>query len=245
MIGRAYLHLQEAMSIDDLLYHLQHPETLDQLTLHEINQLMIRYPYLESLKLLFEKKLNGQNSPGWNALNLDQRLELASHQAFQSGGEHVFHPPVFDLPAGIPIIEETEIKQEEEDNFTAVEQVATIEKQVTPVEDQITPEPKFQLYPYEESEFIVFLNSLPPTLSKPVAVPSQVSEIEIQATEVLIKESLDLQPNFGTERLADLWVSQGKFQEAITIYEKLSFEYPDKRGIFAAKIEKLKAENSI
>jgi len=240
VIGRAYLLLQEAMSIDDLLYHLQHPETLDQLTLHEINQLMLRYPYLESLKLLFEKKRNGQNSAGWNALNLDQRLELASHQAFQAGGEHIFNPPVFDLPAGIPVNqEEAEVVQVSvTDNFSVEEQVAS-------VEEQVAPESKFQLYPYEESEFIRFLSSLPPTLATPGAAPSQVSEIDLKATEILIKESIDLQPNFGTERLADLWVSQGKLQEAIAIYEKLSFEYPDKRGIFAAKIEKLKAENSI
>jgi hypothetical protein len=109
-------------------------------------------------------------------------------------------------------------------------------------------EPKFQLYPYEESEFIQFLNTLPSTLSTEnrLSPPSkQVLDLELQETEKLIHSSVDLQPNFGTEKLADLWVAQGKYQEAILIYEKLSFEYPDKRAIFAAKIEKLKAENSI
>lgn len=234
MIGRAYLLLQEEMNIEELLYHLQHPETLDQLTLHEIDQLMIKYPYLESLKLLYDKKLQGNG--GWNALNLDQRLELASLQAYQSGGDHVFIPPVFDLPVQTQVLE------------VIGEEIAPRTDEGNPVEIQVSRESKFQLYPYEESEFIQFLNSLPSTLStislvSPLSV--QASELDVQETEKLINTSLDLQPNFGTERLADLWVAQGKFQEAIAIYEKLSFEYPDKRAIFAAKIEKLKAENSI
>jgi hypothetical protein len=224
------------MNIEELLYHLQHPETLDQLTLHEINQLMIKYPYLESLKLLYEKKLGIQSNGGWNALNLEQRLELVSHQAYQAGGEYVFIPPVFDLPIRTEALEEKG------------EAIASAPDAGIPVEIPVSRESKFQLYPYEESEFIQFLNSLRPTLSAesgiiPLAV--QVSELEVQETEKLITTSLDLQPNFGTERLADLWVAQGKFLEAIAIYEKLSFEYPDKTAIFAAKIEKLKAENSI
>lgn len=230
VIGRAYLHLYRPMSIEDLLYHLQHPESLDPLSLTEINQLMIKYPYLEALKLIYEKKLNPQDNPGWAALDLNHRLELAALQAYQSGGELTYSPPVFDLPQNGNIIEDTVASPEIVPEPLLMTEV--------PVE-----EVKFQLYPYEESDFIRYLGTLPPVL---IHSENGVPEIpEIPYTEKLIRDSVDLQPNFGTEALADLWASQGKTQQAMVIYEKLSFEYPDKKDIFAAKIEKLKAENSI
>lgn len=221
------------MSIEDLLYHLQHPESLDQLTLNDINQLMLKYPYLESLKLLYDKRIKGQGVHQWDTQDLDQRLELAAHQAYQSGGDLSFSPPVFDLPVAL------ELQDVEESVADPV-----IEEQITDHKENLE-EPKFQLYPYEASEFIRFLSALPPTQPQLNHNPVKVREINIQSTDQLIRESIDLQPNFGTESLAKLWESQGKFQEAIAIYEKLSFEFPDKKDIFAAKIEKLKAEDSI
>lgn len=224
------------MSLEDLLYHLQHPESLHQLTVQEINQLLIKYPYLESLKLLYEKKLNGHNA-AIQSMDIHHRLELAGKQAMNGETEYAYQPPVFDLPVA-------ETPPEEVVQTSLPE---TIHQPEIREETELIPAKKFQLYPYEESEFIRYLNTLPSSKTESMFSTGtiKVQPVELQITEKLISDSIDFQPSFGTESLADLWATQGKTLEAIGVYEKLALEYPDKKTIFAAKIEKLKAEDSL
>jgi hypothetical protein len=44
----------------------------------------------------------------------------------------------------------------------------------------------------------------------------------------------------ATEAMAEVLIKQGKPEQAIQIYEKLSFINPSKSAYFAAKIEELK-----
>lgn len=47
-------------------------------------------------------------------------------------------------------------------------------------------------------------------------------------------------PEVLTETMAEVWIKQGNKLKAITIYEKLSLLYPNKKPYFAKKIEQLK-----
>lgn len=217
------------MKTEDLLYHLQHPESLDQLTLEEIHRLISAYPYLESLKLVYEKKQG--HGIRWAAdMDLQSRLDLAAVRAYrQEQDGTALEPPVFDLTVDAPRLSKAPNGHEKSQQAGP---------EVIPVSRA------FQLYPYEASEFIRFLEKMPPCSPEPrpslPVHPGPMDEVNR-----LIEDSLDLKAVSGSESLADLWASQGQYREAISLYERLSFENPEKSATFAAKIEKLKAENSL
>ena len=66
---------------------------------------------------------------------------------------------------------------------------------------------------------------------------------EDEKTDKLIQhlaESSNTQANIVTEAMADVLIKQGRIEQAVEMYEKLSLNYPAKSAYFAAKIESLK-----
>ena len=104
----------------------------------------------------------------------------------------------------------------------------------------------------EESEFVKYLKTLPsckpPSLKETDGLDrttDSISDQNLKEADELIQKSLDLSQNVGSESLAKLWASQGKLDLAISMYQKLATEFPEKSATFAAKIENLKSENSL
>lgn len=60
--------------------------------------------------------------------------------------------------------------------------------------------------------------------------------------EDLSDKSSRFQADIGTEYLAEIYVEQGKIERAISIYEKLSLKFPEKKPYFVARIEELKSK---
>ncbi|MEP7320785.1 MAG: hypothetical protein ABI761_02660 [Saprospiraceae bacterium] len=234
------------MKLDDLLYHLHHPDELDQLDHQTLSSLIRQYPYLESLKSAYYKKY-----PGHTFIHDDLNEKLSSLvQSGFSENQDSLLTPVFDLePVLVPQEEMIWSHDEPEVEITNLPEPSAVV-----VSEEVIHKP---IYSYSESGFISYLKSLP--VCK-VPIPSfTISEFkeestkqilethheletsQIHQTEELIKSSLDLRDNIGSESLADLWASQGRPELAIQIYEKLLADNPEKSTIFAAKIEKLKA----
>ncbi len=78
--------------------------------------------------------------------------------------------------------------------------------------------------------------------SSPKISKSDKSKItsEEEEKEDLSDQSSRFQADIGTEYLAEIYVEQGKVSRAISIYEKLSLKFPEKRSYFVARIEELK-----
>ena len=69
------------------------------------------------------------------------------------------------------------------------------------------------------------------------------NEVEESENIDISEESTKIKKPVNTELMASIYINQGKYKEAISIYEKLILKNPEKKDYFAAKIketEKLK-----
>ena len=231
------------MQLDELLYHLHHPDSLDQFDDEALKQLMIQYPYLESLKSAYFKKSRLHSN---QHQDLYEKLsDLVNDQYSNNMDESNLAPAVFDLKLELPSskVESTEYKPE------PIERIVSY-----PIE--IPAHIYTPWYDYQRSSFIQFLDQLPTckvpsdmelniVQSKKPELPKDIITPDLHRTNELISSSLDLRNDIASESLANLWTAQGRPELAIQMFEKLIVENPEKSIIFAAKIEKLKTDYSL
>ena len=105
------------MKIDELLYHLHHSASIPEIEATELNQLLKKYPYLESLRHAI---IQNPNTPfqAINDIDLQNRfIQLAARAYNYDNPGNVMSPPIFDVTPGMP---EQSLSLEEY-HFTPVE----------------------------------------------------------------------------------------------------------------------------
>ncbi len=88
----------------------------------------------------------------------------------------------------------------------------------------------------EEKKIIDEFITKSPSISKP-----SKDDLE-EKKEDLSDKSTRFQADIASEYLAEIYAEQGKMDKAISIYEKLSLKFPEKKSFFASRIAELQSK---
>jgi len=223
------------MNINQLYDYLENQALLNQATLNELKDLISRYPYFQAAHLLYLKNLFILNDDKYQS-----ELENSSVYFFDRQALHDFIHSDIKADEKINIQIETD-KTKEADTIELNEKYLKTfesEKKLTFQEWLNFVSANKEFIPtnnkIEHNDLIDrFLNNLD-NLEK---IKPSANADTTDLTENLVQpEELEI----VSENLAQLYDSQGYFDKALKIYEKLILKYPEKSIYFANKIEEIK-----
>ena len=230
---------------------IQHPETLNRDTLYELRNLLARYPYFQSLRLLYLKNLYILHDINFGGELRKAVLYIADRRKlFQ-----LIEGSRFDLQSRKKGVALTEVLKDEPsvdrtlaliDAFlsTAPEEVTaqtgfdysmdytSYLLEETPATDEAGEEtPKLKGFELID-DFIEKSESDSPLYMKPLREEAEASVTP--SAETSAEEEDD--DSCFTETLAKIYVKQQRYSKALEIIKKLSLKYPKKNAYFADQI---------
>lgn len=208
---------------------MKHPEQLDQSSIEGLKEIIADYPYFPAARMLYLRNLMNLNSYRFEA-------ELAKH-AIYIPDRRVLYKLLKDAE---PTLEEFELLPFDKDAFDRFfdqsidYQLSDLNlPEATPFE--LIKEPiKADMGVGDEPIDLIdrFINENPTIKSVKHDGPVQKSSGKSK------NDGLD--DSLITETLADVYVRQGLYEDALKAYEKLSLKFPEKNTYFATQIEKIK-----
>ena len=246
------------MTPNHLQQWIQHPETLNRDTLYELRTLVARYPYFQSLRLLYLKNLYLLHDINFGAelrkavlyvadrrilfyLIEGDRYSLKSRKASSSLPDDLEKEPSVDrtlslIDAFLATVPEEHSQNTELDyavDYTAY-LIQEEEQPGTGAEDE--PEaPK--LRGHELIDDFIQKSESPDALDTKREFHVEEAEEpdeEEESAVPLVAEELD--DSCFTETLAKIYIKQHRYDKALEIIKKLSLNYPKKNAYFADQI---------
>jgi len=230
---------------------LEHPETIDNQDVIELEAFVRMYPYFTAGQVLLaigmgrcgherttqQLRIAAAMAPNRNVLRklctmLPDEYVVTAENANQTEiiPEKTILIPEIDL-GGTSEDLNREVALLEEKKKTLDELMAIIEKKISELEKEKS-EAKKEEKKLSKAEIIDKFIAENPSISR----PKQEFFNPISAAQ----ESVIDQENIVSETLAIIYEKQGYFEKAISIYEKLKLKYPEKSIIFAGQINALK-----
>ena len=248
------------MTSVNLQQWIQHPETLNRDTLYELRNQLARYPYFQSLRLLYLKNLYILHDINFGAELRKAVLYIADRRKLF----HLIEGERFAVETRKKDLPLTEVLEDEPtvdrtlaliDAFlsTAPEEVTgqtsfdysmdytSYLLEETPVADEPAEAmPKLKGHELidnfiekSESDAVVYLKPLREEERTMTASSTETNETG-RTTETNTEEEED--DSCFTETLAKIYVKQQRYSKALEIIKKLSLKYPKKNAYFADQI---------
>ena len=230
---------------------IQHPETLDRDTLYELRNMLARYPYFQSLRLLYLKNLYILHDINFGAELRKAVLYIADRRklfqliegdrfAVQSRKKGV---PLTEVLKNEPSVDRTlalidaflstvpeEVAGQTTFDYSMDYTTYLLEDNTTAAESEEVA-PKLKGYELID-DFIEKSESEAPLCLKPLKEEAEISVTPSE--EVSAAEEED--DSCFTETLAKIYVKQQRYSKALEIIKKLSLKYPKKNAYFADQI---------
>ena len=248
------------MTSVNLQQWIQHPETLNRDTLYELRNQLARYPYFQSLRLLYLKNLYILHDINFGAELRKAVLYIADRRKLF----HLIEGERFAVETRKKDLPLTEVLEDEPtvdrtlaliDAFlsTAPEEVTSQTSfdysmdytsyllEETPVADEPAEAmPKLKGHELidnfiekSESDAVVYLKPLREEERTMTASSTETNETG-RTTETNTEEEED--DSCFTETLAKIYVKQQRYSKALEIIKKSSLKYPKKNAYFADQI---------
>ena len=225
---------------------INHPEQLDKETLYELRQLLARYPYFQTARLLYLKNLYllhditfGEELRRAALYVTDRRMLFALVEGDRYSAKALEHQPPLNgnpdmdrtlslidaflstLPEEPPSPGIISLPMEAATDYTAYLVSQSASPSLSPVE-----EPKLR-----GQELID--NFLEKSEEQPLIV-SVVEDVEDEKKPATVEEVED--ESYFTETLAKIYVKQQRYSKALEIIRRLNLKYPKKSAYFADQI---------
>lgn len=235
----------------DIANLIQHPELLNKDTLYQLRELVAKYPYFQTARLLFLHNLFLQHDPDFGdelrraALYIPDRSVLfrlveGDNYKPRTSRQHAHSPedrPQSPAERTLSLI----------DDFLRVSQ---------PAEDE---QPKRKLTLADATtDYAAFLMQMEDAVPQDEADPGSQRRlgliddfIENRPERIILQEEPEYTPetttpadgqedgteeDYFTETLAKIYIQQGRYEKALEIIRKLHLIYPKKNSYFADQI---------
>ena len=250
------------MNSSQIQYWSQHPEALNKETLYELRNLVIRYPYFQSARLLYLKNLYLLHDINFGAELRKAVLYVADRRTLFyliEGATYQLQPKkgkqdALNIDIAEPGVDRT---MSLIDAFLATipEEQSTSDSCLTDYSMDYTV---YLMNETDESQSVEssvlrgqeLIDSFIEQSNSAVSQPSVSLEFvkneetfgQVQENEIEFKEEVksdaetNLDSTFFTETLAKIYVKQHRYDKALEIIKKLSLNYPKKNAYFADQI---------
>jgi hypothetical protein len=245
------------MNAQNLQQWISHPENLDRDTLYELRNLLARYPYFQSARLLYLKNLYLLHDITFGQELRKAALYVADRQVLFyiiEGNKYAIEPkkkeessssakdePNLDRTLSLidsflsSIPEEplpTKIEFDMSADYTTylLQEESTDNQEESAVKEEQEP-PKLRGQELIDG----FIEKAENDNAIKLQVPEEKEEESLPSEEANPDENEDDESCF-TETLAKIYVKQQRYSKALEIIKKLSLKYPKKNAYFADQI---------
>ena len=197
------------MTSSDIIQWIKQPELLNASTLYELRTMVARYPYFQTLRLLYLKNLYLLHDETFGPELRKSALFVADRSKlyYLIEGDKLAVKPAKGTKALAP-----EQKEEPNENRT----LSLINSFLAEVPDDQTVNDELNLSPLTQ-EYVL-------------------TDDNIGNEEAVESEAEELDDSYFTETLAKIYIKQRRYGKALEIIRKLNLKYPKKSIYFADQI---------
>ena len=239
------------MASSNLQQCILHPELLSKDTLYELRNLLIRYPYCQSLRLMYLKNLYVLHDAGFGAelrksaiyipdrrvlfyLIEGHKYTLSQKKSASDSIENLSDEPELDrtlslIDAFLSTIPEEASLQNSFDYATDYTAYLTQNEEKEGEAEKEKPEEP-QLHRHDLIDNFIEKADVIKLQSREEEEPSVSEGPDLEYHEI------DDDDNYFTETLAKIYIKQQRYSKALEIIKKLSLKYPKKNAYFADQI---------